>query len=672
MNFHYPDFLWALLAVMVPVIIHLFTFRRYKTVYFSNVRFLGNIKRSTRKRTRIKHLIVMLLRMLALAALVLAFAMPYLPEVSGEKASIENEVALFVDNSFSMESVNEKGPLLEEAKSNAIEIVNSFPAGTRFYVFTNDFHGRDRFPKSKEEAIRSISSVEVSPRVTEFRKIAGFQYQSDFHGVRKLYVISDFQANCSDLSALQADTVSSISLVRIPAIETGNLYIDSCRFVSPVHRLNQKEELETWVANRSNDDLSDITIKLVVNDSLTAVANVAVKANSRQKVILKFTNSVAGARKGRLMITDYPVVYDNEFLLSWNVEKQRDVLAILGQYNNETEKIITALLGDDSFIDLDLVKEGEVKVSEIPDYATILLVNLERYSSGLIHELKKYADGGGSLVLFPSTEMGETNLLLKQCSTPLFQHFDTLDAWVEKINFDHPVYKEVFREQQTELSPIKIDEYYHWKISPSQKGESLLIMNNRQPALFSLPVNSGNLSVFPFPLQHNSFTRHSLFVASLYNLLIYSRHHDALWHTLGESAKLTVSNGFSALNNLMVTDLRTGEQFIPDTWMNAENKLQVKVGEEFADAGFYQVGDSSRVIAMNYDRKESDLHCLLDDDLQHEIDKYQLENVGVVSGDDELSTVLESQSTQRNLWRWMLVLAVLLLMLEGVGIRFWK
>ncbi|MDO9613526.1 MAG: BatA domain-containing protein, partial [Bacteroidota bacterium] len=45
MSFLYPVFLFALLALAIPVIIHLFNFRRYKTLYFSNVTLLKLIKK---------------------------------------------------------------------------------------------------------------------------------------------------------------------------------------------------------------------------------------------------------------------------------------------------------------------------------------------------------------------------------------------------------------------------------------------------------------------------------------------------------------------------------------------------------------------------------------------------------------------------------------------------
>jgi len=65
MQFLYPSFLYALLALAIPIIIHLFFFRRFKKVYFTNVRFLKEIKEETSARQRLKNLLVLLMRLLA-------------------------------------------------------------------------------------------------------------------------------------------------------------------------------------------------------------------------------------------------------------------------------------------------------------------------------------------------------------------------------------------------------------------------------------------------------------------------------------------------------------------------------------------------------------------------------------------------------------------------------
>ena len=80
MQFLYPTFLFALAAIAIPIIIHLFYFRRFKKVYFTNVRFLKEVKEETSARQKLRNLLVLLMRCLAVIFLVFAFAQPFIPQ----------------------------------------------------------------------------------------------------------------------------------------------------------------------------------------------------------------------------------------------------------------------------------------------------------------------------------------------------------------------------------------------------------------------------------------------------------------------------------------------------------------------------------------------------------------------------------------------------------------
>ncbi len=94
------------------MIIHLFYFRRFRKVYFSNVRFLREVKEERSMRSRLRNLLVLLLRCLAVAALVLAFAQPFIPVEEGVRSG-RKAVSVYVDNSFSMAAESDRAPLLQ-------------------------------------------------------------------------------------------------------------------------------------------------------------------------------------------------------------------------------------------------------------------------------------------------------------------------------------------------------------------------------------------------------------------------------------------------------------------------------------------------------------------------------------------------------------------------------
>ncbi|HNE48945.1 MAG TPA: BatA domain-containing protein, partial [Saprospiraceae bacterium] len=141
MQFLYPAFLFGLLALAVPVIVHLFYFRKFKTIYFTNVRFLKELKQETSARQKLKNLLVLLMRALAIAAMVFAFAQPFIPKGNVIKHGLKS-VSIFIDNSYSMNATDKDLSLFEKAKFKAKELINGYKEEDNFQVLTNDFEGK--------------------------------------------------------------------------------------------------------------------------------------------------------------------------------------------------------------------------------------------------------------------------------------------------------------------------------------------------------------------------------------------------------------------------------------------------------------------------------------------------------------------------------------------------
>src|SRR6185369_9657161 len=135
MSLVYPSFLWALSALAIPIIIHLFNFRKTTRIYFSNTRFLKQVKEETTQKRRLKQYLVLASRLLFLFFLVIAFAQPFLP--ASEQLTSGREVTLYLDNSYSMLSqVGEKTRALDAGIRFSQEVVGLFSPDTRYKLLT--------------------------------------------------------------------------------------------------------------------------------------------------------------------------------------------------------------------------------------------------------------------------------------------------------------------------------------------------------------------------------------------------------------------------------------------------------------------------------------------------------------------------------------------------------
>ena len=150
MKFLYPEFLFGLVTLAIPIIIHLFNFRKSKKIYFSSTRFLTNIKKSTSQKLKLKHYLILFSRLLFLLFLVLAFAQPYIPSTNRNPQA--ESVYVYLDNSASMSNrVEGTMTSLHLGMDYVHEILKLYPTNTTYKFLTNEFAPFSNTLNSKDE-----------------------------------------------------------------------------------------------------------------------------------------------------------------------------------------------------------------------------------------------------------------------------------------------------------------------------------------------------------------------------------------------------------------------------------------------------------------------------------------------------------------------------------------
>ena len=139
MKFVYPQFLWAFGVLIIPIIIHLFNFRKYKTLYFSSLKFIQFVDQQTRSTQKIKHLLILISRILFFSFLVISFAQPYIPISNDSSKGGKSIIAIYIDNSTISKSELKK--IFSEAREMARKIITDANLDTRFILVTNEMSG---------------------------------------------------------------------------------------------------------------------------------------------------------------------------------------------------------------------------------------------------------------------------------------------------------------------------------------------------------------------------------------------------------------------------------------------------------------------------------------------------------------------------------------------------
>lgn len=686
MKFLFPTFLFALLAIAIPIIIHLFSFRRYKTVYFSNVGFLKDIKKESKKKSRLKQLLLLIARILTIVFLVFAFAQPYIPANSEAQKQPNQLVAVYIDNSFSMNALSEQGQLLEVARNKALEICLAYPAGTKFRLFTNDLEPKHRHVYNKEQFIQQVSQVEASPTVVPlsliYNRFASRDNELNVNADKNLYFISDFQRTVSDVENFTDAGIFSYYLPLVPN-EVANLYIDSCWVEVPAHRLNQEEAIMVRIKNSSNQDYRDLPLKLLLNDSIKSITNFSVDAQNEIVAELKYTNNTSGSQLGKIEISDYPFTHDNNWYISYFVEPHLKALAIYNRNPDSQEGLgyIEALFENDDYVLFDKMDVQSLQVNRLNEYNTIFLVNLENFSGGFLNELENVVRGGTSVVVFPAIRNNPTfnNNLLARLGANRVTGIDSTTQKISGIDFENDFYSDVFRKR--EENPILPEIAGHLRFEENTRTDenSLLWFQNGDKALSQLDVDNGKLWTFSFPLsaKNESFARDILFVPTLYNIVLNSLPKQDIAFIVGQNTFFDIPRNLPVdLNSTIeIENPVTGEKFIPSTGV-AGRGTHIEFGDQITRDGHYLIqnnGKTVSAIAFNFNRLESDLRYLTRDELGDKLETAQLKNATVVEEvERNFTEIFEDIQNGKQLWKLSILLALLFILAEVLIARFWK
>ncbi len=131
-------FLWGLLFVAVPVIIHFFERRRTIRLEFSSIRFLRDTAVKASRRKRLKRLLLLLTRICTIAAIVLLFAQPYdRLDPFGVLRDPQGRTFVWVDPTISMDYRADGAALWEHARRGVWALDSILPKSHKLYVFDN-------------------------------------------------------------------------------------------------------------------------------------------------------------------------------------------------------------------------------------------------------------------------------------------------------------------------------------------------------------------------------------------------------------------------------------------------------------------------------------------------------------------------------------------------------
>ena len=679
MSFLYPNFLWALFLIAIPIIVHLFNFRIHKTVYFSNIKFLENLKNQNKSKSRLKQILILISRILFIISFVLAFSFPYINKNEELKNIKKKIVSIYIDNSFSMNTESVYGNVFDAAKERAKTIINSFDNNQKFIFLNNQFEAKYRNITSKKQILKFVNKTDLSAQRKKLSKIIEYQtlfLKSKFKNtnyLNNIFIISDFQKNISDFENIKTDSNQIINLIPLASNKINNIYIDSIWFDSPERRFNKVETLNVKIGNSGDEDYKNIPIKLLINNKQKAVSNFDINEKAEKTIKINFTNTEKGLLKCKLEIKDYPISFDNSFYFNYRIINKINILLI---GSNNENKYIKALFSNNNDFNLEYSNLNNIKTSKIPDYQLIILNELEYFSSGFIKIIKDFVVNGGNLLFVPNTNgnIQNYNELLSNLNTEKFTDID-----IGKIEYEHFIYKDVFDKQNKKLKLPYVKNYFKKENKLLNNEKSILKSINDITLLSHIVFENSNIYILSFAINksNSNFVLHPLFVPTLYNIAAFSSQNNKIYYTIGKEKKIILNEKTKSGEQILhIKNLDNSFNFIPNT-THTNNNIKLSKLDAIKEANNYILtnnGDTICGLSFNYNRKESKIDYYNKNEIKDLIKDNNLKNTEILSAklDNLNSEMNEIKNERKDLWKIFLFLSLIFLILEIVFIKFIK
>lgn len=681
MKFLHPQFLWAFAVLLIPIIIHLFNFKRYRTLYFSSLTFVKHVDQQTKATQKLKHLLILATRFFGFTFLVLAFAQPYFSDVQVTNESKNSIMAFYIDNSFSMEAIGSEGELLSEARESVRELIEKSALDTRFIIGTNEMSGVEQRILNKIEALEQLDKIKHTPLIRSLDEILSSQFlrlkKSDIasdQGNLKLFLYSDFQrANGLTSEILSTDNISLYPIKLTPE-NSSNIYVDSIWFTSPVHKLNSKNELNIRMVNLGENAVENVEVLIDIGE-FNRTIYINLPENGTTTTQVGYMEKTIGQKLGKVHVMDNHVIFDDTYYLSYEVKNKVTILLLNGEdaipnfttvfdlddYYNFIEKDITSIIKDD-FSEKDLV----------------ILNGTNEISGGVQSYLKEFSEAGGSLGLFPglSPNTGEWNKLLGSLKLPRMGTVISSGNRINTINFDDAFFDGVFENQTDKLNLPSVSTVYRAQSNNSSMAAHLIQLQNGLP-LLSYRTEKGSAYMLYSSLhpEFGSFTKDALFSTIVLRMGELSQRKQPEFIIIGDKTRYPIYNYVRDDKPIHVSNETI--DFIPQTTLvSGVNYLSLSNISRFEQlrAGNYQIKNEEVIgaLSLNYNRNESNLSSYSEKEIVEHLKSKGAKSVvyNEISSKSQLSTI--NIDKPFSYWKICIVFTLIFVLMEMLIIRFFK
>jgi Mg-chelatase subunit ChlD len=670
MAFLSPLFFVGLGAIAVPILVHLIQRERKRVIEFPSLMFVQRIPYQSVRRRRIRHWALLLMRALAMALIIAAFARPFFPASAASAVAAtggSREVVILLDQSASMGY----GDRWQRARDEAGKVIDSLGAADKatLVLFSRNAEENMRATPDRgrlQAALRSATLTAAGTRFGPALKLAESILARSTLQRKEAVLISDFQktgwTGSEDVHFSEGTTLTPVSV----ATETvANIAVPSVSFARSSFSNQERITVTAGVANKSATAANAVPVSLEIDGHVIETLPVNVAPNASASLAFSPFTLAEPSVHGVVKAGNDPMPADNTFDFVLAPSQSVSILLVDSGTGASSFFLTKALaIGNTPTFNVEVVPAARV-TPQMLEKRSAVLMNDTMLPPGLAGgALKKYVEGGGGLLVavgeHTNWPQNDADLLPGQLGA-VVDRSDGRGATVGFRDYSHPVF-EVFKAPRSgDFSAARVMRYRALQLAPD--GRVLARYDDGGIAAAERRVGTGRVIVLTTTLDDswNDLELKPVYLPLVHQLVRYVSQYEqsTSWATVGQVVDLaTVLK--SKADRVVVTPSGQRRQI-------GANEPSIL---ELTEHGAYEARLASTPaarpdrIAVNIDPAESDLTPIDPSELVAAATGHATQGVTASAGPAELTP--EEAEKRQNLWWYLLLAGLALLVTELV------
>jgi hypothetical protein len=411
LSFVNPFLLFGLAAVTLPILIHRIAKKKPVVRQFSAVRLLLQSRQITARPRRLKHFLLLALRILAVAALVLMMARPVLVRPGMAAFREEGARVLILDNSMSMGYREDRGQRYALAKDALRDALKGF-AG-RIVLIPTAPGGPAAGPyawMTPQEALPAVDAIPLAfGRGNPAAALAaGYQQLKDLQMPAQILIVTDMaRSDWQDLDLTRLGTVpeAEVIILRVGgAARDPNFRVKNVRLQDEAVVAGVPARMEVLVSNLS-DEAGTRQVAIYLGDRKIDQKSLALASGQEGKVDFELLVDRPGWQDGEIKLSPDRLAADDELYFTFKAFDKVKVLVIDGDPRtslkaSESYFVFSALnpaVLERSPFRTRVIPVGEMDRADLRSYDIVFLLNVARPD---FSRLAAFLEKGDPLVFF--------------------------------------------------------------------------------------------------------------------------------------------------------------------------------------------------------------------------------------------------------------------------------